>query len=538
MTAASRDNNIQRAEELLAAQRAELNFLRQPLRTVLLFLVHVIRWLLRQCRRGALSPHTYRRVLPTVVIQVVVSLFIVPSFPSHIFTTLDTDGDGLVGAGDLEHYYTTAIGRTPGMGHKAAGAFPGGPSSRLTRRELEAWWEAGPDQFRQAAFFRNSWWREVEYALGEAVYWVVLGVLSSIGLGTGMHSGLLFLFPHIYLTCAAAASCGNLNFWTYPTNWFFYGPRERTFVCVAPGPSGGHGGATLLTIVLKVIPACILWGAGTAMGEIPPYALSYAAARQGKREADPGEVSSYDLLNRTKAWTLHKIQRYGFWAILLLAAWPNMAFDLCGVACGQFLMPFWTFFGATFIGKALIKVNLQAVFFVVLFSGDNIERLVERTGRLLAALLPRAVDVEGAVGKAVLAIARARDSIASSAAITGSAGDDAADSGPKSILVELLGWIVVVAVAWFAKSIVETLAVAEQEERDKSRLRKLVGKLAERGAPYETLNDAELLEVIGAARLDLMPSSPVHHGSSSPPPPFPSHPSADRWTCDPCAPLQ
>lgn len=32
-----------------------------------------------------------------------------------------------------------------------------------------------------------------EYGL----WWVGLGVLSSIGLGTGMHSGLLFLFPHM-----------------------------------------------------------------------------------------------------------------------------------------------------------------------------------------------------------------------------------------------------------------------------------------------------------------------------------------------------
>ena len=29
------------------------------------------------------------------------------------------------------------------------------------------------------------------------MWWVGLGVLSSIGLGTGMHTGLLFLFPHI-----------------------------------------------------------------------------------------------------------------------------------------------------------------------------------------------------------------------------------------------------------------------------------------------------------------------------------------------------
>ena len=30
-----------------------------------------------------------------------------------------------------------------------------------------------------------------------AVWWLGLGILSSIGLGTGMHSGLLFLFPHM-----------------------------------------------------------------------------------------------------------------------------------------------------------------------------------------------------------------------------------------------------------------------------------------------------------------------------------------------------
>jgi hypothetical protein len=29
------------------------------------------------------------------------------------------------------------------------------------------------------------------------IWWIGLGILSSIGLGTGMHSGLLFLFPHM-----------------------------------------------------------------------------------------------------------------------------------------------------------------------------------------------------------------------------------------------------------------------------------------------------------------------------------------------------
>lgn len=39
--------------------------------------------------------------------------------------------------------------------------------------------------------------REAEAWLSYTVWWIGLGVLSSIGLGTGMHSGLLFLFPHM-----------------------------------------------------------------------------------------------------------------------------------------------------------------------------------------------------------------------------------------------------------------------------------------------------------------------------------------------------
>lgn len=45
---------------------------------------------------------------------------------------------------------------------------------------------------------------------------------------------------------------------------------------------------------------------------------------------------------------------------MLQAAWPNAAFDLCGICCGHFQMSFWQFFGATFIGKALIKVGMCA----------------------------------------------------------------------------------------------------------------------------------------------------------------------------------
>lgn len=61
------------------------------------------------------------------------------------------------------------------------------------------------------------------------------------------------------------------------------------------------------------------------------------------------------------------IQQHGFIGILLLASWPNAAFDLCGICCGAFKMPFWSFFGATLIGKGGVKVSGQALFFVALF---------------------------------------------------------------------------------------------------------------------------------------------------------------------------
>lgn len=40
----------------------------------------------------------------------------------------------------------------------------------------------------------------------------VLGILSSVGLGTGLHTFLLYLGPHIAQVTLAAYECGSLNF--------------------------------------------------------------------------------------------------------------------------------------------------------------------------------------------------------------------------------------------------------------------------------------------------------------------------------------
>ena len=43
-------------------------------------------------------------------------------------------------------------------------------------------------------------------------YWVGLGVLSSVGLGTGLHTFVLYLGPHIASVTLAAFECKSLDF--------------------------------------------------------------------------------------------------------------------------------------------------------------------------------------------------------------------------------------------------------------------------------------------------------------------------------------
>jgi hypothetical protein len=98
------------------------------------------------------------------------------------------------------------------------------------------------------------------------------------------------------------------------------------------------------------------------------------------------------------------IRERGFWGILALASWPNAAFDLCGICCGAFLMPFWQFFGATLIGKGLVKVNAQGVFFVALFRRASRDALLDAIGSALPARVGVPAAARPAVRAALLAL--------------------------------------------------------------------------------------------------------------------------------------
>lgn len=79
-----------------------------------------------------------------------------------------------------------------------------------------------------------------------------------------------------------------------------------------------------------------------------------------------GSTSRYNFINKMKSYMIWFLRTHGFYGVLIMASYPNIAFDLCGICCGHFLMPFWTFFGATFIGKAVIRNGYQSIIYVML----------------------------------------------------------------------------------------------------------------------------------------------------------------------------
>lgn len=108
----------------------------------------------------------------------------------------------------------------------------------------------------------------------------------------------------------------------------------------------------------------MLWGAGTALGELPPYFIAKAASLSSSSD----EVDAVELLLKKDSLTISEkvqvgmyklMENWGFFGILVCASIPNPLFDLAGIVCGHFGVPFITFFGATFIGKAFGKSSIQ-----------------------------------------------------------------------------------------------------------------------------------------------------------------------------------
>uniref|UniRef100_M4F757 Vacuole membrane protein KMS1 n=1 Tax=Brassica campestris TaxID=3711 RepID=M4F757_BRACM len=183
---------------------------------------------------------------------------------------------------------------------------------------------------------------EVSEYVRYSLWWIALGVASSIGLGSGLHTFVLYLGPHIALFTLKATQCGRIDLKSapYDTIQFKRVPSWLEKSCSEFGPplmvSAAGSRVPLTSILPQIQLEAILWGIGTALGELPPYFISRAVF----------------LGAEWMEW------------FLVLASVPNPLFDLAGIMCGQFGIPFWEFFLATLIGKAIIKTHIQTIFII------------------------------------------------------------------------------------------------------------------------------------------------------------------------------
>ncbi|XP_006838257.2 vacuole membrane protein KMS1 isoform X1 [Amborella trichopoda] len=226
------------------------------------------------------------------------------------------------------------------------------------------------------------------------LWWVALGVASSIGLGSGLHTFVIYLGPHIAFFTRKAMQCGRVDLKSapYDTIQLKRGPSWLIKDCSEYGPpifpslSDSLIRVPLSSILPQVQLEAILWGIGTALGELPPYFISRAAHMSGSKleameeldkeldassKGHDGIISAY--LTKIKRRLLSHAQHLNFFSILVLASVPNPLFDLAGIMCGQFGIPFWEFFFATLIGKAIIKTHIQTVFIISICNNQLLE---------------------------------------------------------------------------------------------------------------------------------------------------------------------
>ena len=95
----------------------------------------------------------------------------------------------------------------------------------------------------------------------------MLGIASSVGLGTGLHTFVLYLGPFIAKVTMASNECNYVPEFDFKTSTFAKCPKHE-----------GIPDLAMTTIYLAVIYEAFLWGFGTAIGELPPYFVSRAAA--------------------------------------------------------------------------------------------------------------------------------------------------------------------------------------------------------------------------------------------------------------------
>mmetsp|Transcript_9065 Transcript_9065/g.10001 ORF Transcript_9065/g.10001 Transcript_9065/m.10001 type:complete len:384 (-) Transcript_9065:268-1419(-) len=178
----------------------------------------------------------------------------------------------------------------------------------------------------------------LENSVLESMFWLGCGILSTIGLGSGLQTGVLFLFPHV---------CREALLWSQSSN-------------------------NNLSVLLWRMAIPGFWsGTGSAIGETVPFFLARAIKNSGgdpfslissTGEETGGKNSFWKprvLLSNTRSAMEHQLENNAFLKIFILAIIPNALFDLAGLICGSSGVSFWIFFSAVWSAKALVRTPMQ-----------------------------------------------------------------------------------------------------------------------------------------------------------------------------------
>ncbi len=151
------------------------------------------------------------------------------------------------------------------------------------------------------------------------LYWLLLGVASSIGLGTGLHTFVLYLGPYIAKVTLAANECAYFPE-MFPNKWEF----QDFLPCKTP--STDNQVVSFWMILYNVQLEAFIWGLGTAIGELPPYFMAKAAAEAGKSNEEIEELrhleshSPSGFMDKVKSFLYSHLKQHGFITVLLCAS--------------------------------------------------------------------------------------------------------------------------------------------------------------------------------------------------------------------------
>lgn len=124
--------------------------------------------------------------------------------------------------------------------------------------------------------------------------------------------------------------------WGYPGIFLVSLLANATVFLPAPGVAMVFAMGNVFNPLLVGLAA----GTGGALGELSGYLAGFGSQ---------GVVERTDIYNRILPW----VQKFGGWAILVLAAIPNPFFDLAGLAAGVSKIPILRFLFFCWVGQCI-----------------------------------------------------------------------------------------------------------------------------------------------------------------------------------------